>query len=252
MYRLLQPVLRVVDSTIGCGWERVMNDETGRRRGNRGHRRGHRGWGWVSPVVLVLAGVLASVLVAQALRSHQTRAARDQFEAAAEERTSAIAAQLRNDLGAVHALAGFFDASEAVERHEFHAFARPVLETHPSIYALAYSPRVSQDLRARHRALMLATGFADYRIRERLRQGLMVPAAERAEYFPVMFLYPEVGRERAIGFDLTSESRRRAAVLRAMGSGRADAHRSHRAGGRGAGAGGLPGDGALGTRRIRG
>ena len=56
-------------------------------------------------MVLVLAGVLASVLVAQAMRSHQTRAARDQFEAAAEERAQAEQAR-RDEMNAAREARG--------------------------------------------------------------------------------------------------------------------------------------------------
>lgn len=171
------------------------------------------------PVLLLLAGGAASVTVARAMGAHQTRLAQEQFDAAAEERTSAIAAQLRNDLGAVHALAGFFDASQTIERHEFYAFCRPVIETHPSIYALAYSPRITDAERAEHRRWMESDGFPGYRIRDRLKQGLMVPAASRADYYPVVFNYPATNRERAIGFDVASETRRRRAVERAIRTG---------------------------------
>jgi len=48
----------------------------------------------------------------------------------------------------------------------------------------------------------------------------MVPAARRAEYFPVYYVEPYAGNELALGFDLASNSARQAAINRSRNTGK--------------------------------
>ncbi len=63
-------------------------------------------------------------------------------------------------------------------------------------------------------------GFSEFQITERQSQGQMVPAARRAEYFPVYYVEPYAGNELALGFDLASNSARQAAISRSRNTGK--------------------------------
>jgi len=58
-----------------------------------------------------------------------------------------------------------------------------------------------------------------FEIRERSDAGTMVRAGDRAEYYPVDFVEPLIGNERAVGFDLASEPSRNEALRRARDTG---------------------------------
>ena len=61
--------------------------------------------------------------------------------------------------------------------------------------------------------------YPNFRITERQKQGVMVPAAPRDEYFPVYLVSPYEGNEAALGFDLASNPIRLQALDSARASG---------------------------------
>jgi PAS domain S-box-containing protein len=63
-------------------------------------------------------------------------------------------------------------------------------------------------------------GLADFTIYEKDQLGRSVPAVGRDVYYPVYYVEPLVGNERALGYDLGSESMRRAALEEATRTGK--------------------------------
>ena len=66
-------------------------------------------------------------------------------------------------------------------------------------------------------------GFRAFQFVEQEKDGRLVPAGERPEYFPVYFMEHLSGNEPALGFDLRSEDKRRLALERARDTGLATA-----------------------------
>ena len=62
-------------------------------------------------------------------------------------------------------------------------------------------------------------GLTGFNITEKSKQGIMVPAGLREEYFPVYYVTPLKGNEKALGFDLGSNAVRLAALEKARDSG---------------------------------
>ncbi|MHC4295226.1 MAG: CHASE domain-containing protein, partial [Planctomycetota bacterium] len=108
-----------------------------------------------------------------------------------------------------------------MERAEFQTFVAPILSHHPDIQALEWIPRVRDRERGTYEATARRKGFKNFRITELRRQGEMVPAARREEYFPVHYVEPLKDNEPAVGFDLGSEPSRLAALRRARRTGQA-------------------------------
>ena len=63
---------------------------------------------------------------------------------------------------------------------------------------------------------MRTSSFPDFQIQERAPDGRLVRAAERAEYFPIVYSDPSTVARSVAGYDLASESLRRRAVSRAQ------------------------------------
>ncbi len=91
------------------------------------------------------------------------------------------------------------------------------------IQGLAWDPRVTVTARGQLEARAHQDGFGTFRIVEQQNDGRLVPAGERPEYFPVLFMENLTGNEPALGFDLGSEEKRRLALERARDTGRATA-----------------------------
>jgi len=122
----------------------------------------------------------------------------------------------------VHALAdelvdlrSLFRAEPHVSREQFRTFTRDELSDHPAILALGWIPRVPAGQRASHERLARAEGLVDYRIRALTPQQGLVPAPPQSEYYPVFYVEPLDPNVNDLGADVSSESMRKAAMLRA-------------------------------------
>ena len=106
---------------------------------------------------------------------------------------------------------GLFDASQSVQREEWHAYVQAlrVADNYPGILGIGYGPLIPARERDGYIQGMRADGLADYRI---------WPEGERSEYAPVMYLERFEGpNPRVFGYDMMSEPKRSAAMRRACG-----------------------------------
>jgi len=167
------------------------------------------------PTVLALAAGFTFSLVTFFVFSKLENTARENaFENRAANAISAIRARVEANLEIVQSVVSFYGSSKDVTRKEFHAFTTPFLAGYAGIQALEWIPRVRAEERAVYEARARGEGYADFRIMEADAQGRIVPAVERAEYFPVFYAEPSDRNEKALGFDLGSEAVR-AQVLKA-------------------------------------
>ena len=171
---------------------------------------------WPEPLTLAL-GLLATLTASWLVSAWE----HDQL-AAPLPRQLAVCAQtlqdaLQQTVSDVEVLTQFYDASKDVTRDEFTRFARPLIARRPVLKALGWAPRVRDDERATFETAVLGHGSSGSRVRE-LVDGRLLPAATRAEYFPLSRIEPLTGNDAAMGFDLASEPRRRATLERARES----------------------------------
>jgi CHASE1-domain containing sensor protein len=86
------------------------------------------------------------------------------------------------------------------------------LEAETLIQALEWIPRVPNADRLQFERAAIADGLLGFQFTERAVQGLMMRAEERDAYFPVYFVEPLEGNQKALGFDLGSNATRLAAL----------------------------------------
>ena len=170
-------------------------------------------------VVLVCAGLAASVGAFLALRASERNRQQTALEQGAAERFGALQKVINEDLLALELLGRFYVGSQKVERNEFHEFTKPIPKHLGCLQALEWAPRVREADRTGFEAEVRQEGFAGFEIREHDPDGRMVRASRRAEYFPVDFIEPAEGNEAARGFDLASSSVRREAMDQARDTG---------------------------------
>ncbi|MBI2382886.1 MAG: CHASE domain-containing protein [Gammaproteobacteria bacterium] len=134
-----------------------------------------------------------------------------------------LAQQLRYDIGQqvelLRSLQALFASSGPVRRSQFEAFTDHLLPHLPGVFIVSWNPLVRGAERAAFEAAVRAEGFAGFAIRERAPSGTLVPALARDEYVVVDYFAPKDGNEAALGFDVASEPRRRAALATARSSG---------------------------------
>ena len=127
-----------------------------------------------------------------------------------------IEARVQSLVSVTELLAAAVASEDEPQRATFAALANGVLERHPDVRALEWSPRVPYDAIAQVKAKAEAQGIAGFDIFERDPKGTRVPVARRDDYFPVTFVAPLAGNEHAVGYDLASEPIRGLALRAAL------------------------------------
>ena len=176
--------------------------------------------GLISLLIAALGfcGVVVSVGSFLWLCGENTIAVNNAFNRSATERSGAIEAAFRRSVFPLIATVSFVNTSESLSSDIFARFARPLLGHNPHVKAIGLVSRVPIAERADYElhASRETTGF---RIVERDLNGQMVPVADRPEYFPVRYIMPMVGNERALGYDLASQPARLAALAQSRDTG---------------------------------
>lgn len=163
--------------------------------------------------LLLLACLLATLLVALAVRNDIDNDARTRFAQAGNE----IALKMRERMGAIEFMlrgaAGLFATSDTVSARDWHAWYA-ALQAHPlasSVQAISWSPWISAAHLPAWEAQVRRADAPEYAIR---------PEGRRAAYAPVQFIEPLTFRNRrALGFDNWAEPERRASLERARDTG---------------------------------
>ena len=163
-------------------------------------------------------GILVSAIVFFTLRSLEIKNAQASFDAVAQERLDALQTNVTLTVNHLISLGAFYDAALSVQRAEFDRFTAVLLERNHAIQALEWIPRVTKQSRAQYEEAARHDGFASFCLTERI-SGRMVPAEEREQYFPVFFVAPLKGNEKALGYDLASDPVRREALYQSADSG---------------------------------
>ncbi|MGA2228204.1 MAG: PAS domain S-box protein, partial [Syntrophobacteraceae bacterium] len=143
-----------------------------------------------------------------------------EFKLKAELIASQIKEEWNAHLDALYSEVGFFAASGQVDRDKFRVFARYWLTRHRSIQALEWIPRVQHAERSGYEESARRDGYPEFKITERGQQGQLVERAPQSEYFPVYYVEPYKGNEKALGFDLSSDENRMSALNQAFMTGR--------------------------------
>lgn len=172
------------------------------------------GWRELTSSWLALLGALSLTVLAWHLMSSDTeRRAADQFHQSAAETQLLITKRLIDVESILRGAQGLFAASDSVNRDEWSAYiARlKIGERFPGILGVGYAPVIGGDVTDAFVAEMNATGFKSFKV---------WPQPEQKVSTPILYIEPANEYNlRAVGFNMFSESSRRAAMSLARDSG---------------------------------
>lgn len=137
----------------------------------------------------------------------------------ADEMTHVLRNTIQHDIQALTAIQALYAASQEVESEEFSAFTAPLLTTSPAILSLSFAPYIQPAERPAFEQSIQAQGKTSLPIYEKDASGNKLPAAERGEYFPIIFSESLTANQAIIGFDLASSPERLEAIHQARDSG---------------------------------
>ncbi len=173
-----------------------------------------------SPAVLASAALGLTFLAAGSLWFSEQEHLKSDLRRVGRDQTAALEYGVVKMALGLEILAGFFRSSEMVTREEFHSFVQPYLRRNPQLQALAWAPVIREEDRSAVMELARREGLSRFAIVEKDSAGTMVRATDRPLHYPVCYVEPYEANEEALGFDLGSEPRRRAALVRAAASGK--------------------------------
>jgi adenylate cyclase len=177
---------------------------------------------WLVLAVLAV-GMFASGLCFSVLRSLERQKVEAQFRDAARQRLDDLQSHMDTAMDKVADLSAFCASRQPLTRAWFDLFAGQVSRNQAAIQALEWTPPVPLARRAALERSARAEGLQGFEIRDRV-QGRMVRAAERLNYFPVVYIYPQAGNEIVYGYDdLAASAVRREVLDRALAAGKLSA-----------------------------
>ncbi|HEV7391853.1 MAG TPA: EAL domain-containing protein [Burkholderiales bacterium] len=165
----------------------------------------------LSPALAVfLGGVALSLLCWRIAEDRVQLDAISKVDAAISDASDAIQDRLRSTYDVLYGVQGLFRASENVTREEFERYLTGLnlAERHPTIRTINFSRRVALAekeafvLRERGDRSLLTADYPEFAIK---------PQGERADYLPIVYIWPLAGNQNAYGLDLLSEERRESA-----------------------------------------
>jgi len=138
----------------------------------------------------------------------------------ASERISAVKRSFEFNQLAVEASQSFFSSTEEINHSKFKKFIPPLFSKLPGIKAMEWVPLIKSSEVDKHLSKMQDEGFLDFRLTEKNEYGELIDIHNRPEYYPVYYVEPYLGNEKAHGFDLASNPARFKALSLARDTGR--------------------------------
>lgn len=169
---------------------------------------------YAMPGVVLLGAIGTTILAWHLLALENERQAEQRFYMLANDISQKIDERMHNYQRTLWAGAGLFATSHPVTRADWRAFHSRLnlLESLPGIQGLGFGIYLSADATPTLLKQLQHEGYPNFAIK---------PAGKREHYTPVLYLEPNDQRnQRAIGYDMMSESVRRTALINARDTGK--------------------------------
>lgn len=164
------------------------------------------------PMVGLLVVIITLFIVT---KNYESKERMSQFKRQAEQLHSHFQERLNAGVEVLYSLRSFFISSVYVDSHDFSKFTKYTLARYPEIQALEWIPRLHHSLRPEYESSSGGSPDIVRQILERDELGSFQPAAERDFYYPITYIEPFKGNERAFGYDVASHPTAKQALYRA-------------------------------------
>lgn len=172
----------------------------------------------VVPTSMVFLCVLGLFFVSLEYQKHS---AQRQIDEVKEWISNTIAQRIFVTGGKFEAYKAFYAGSQSVEYGELYTFSEELLSNDHLVTAVGWSQEVQHENRAQveqwlneknlHEAETTPLG-----IKQRHQSGRFVSVENKDVYYPLLSVYPQAYAKTAIGFDLSSEPQRAAAIRKSI------------------------------------
>ncbi len=174
----------------------------------------------ISVILMVLSGFALTVFGLDMTKKFEREWVKKTFTNRALELSMAIKEEIDLDLENLNSIKAFYASTGYVNRIEFKEFTQPILERHPSIRALEWIPRMTDENREEYIAKAHVDGHRDFRIFKVTEEGNFIEAKAGGEYFPIYYVEPFEDNKKVFGFDVSSSPVRWRSLIKSLNTGR--------------------------------
>lgn len=169
----------------------------------------------------VLIGLSLSAIAARGVYEWERSSAQETLARRRDSVTLTLQSDIEEYLQVTRALGALYDISGQVSEENFQRFSQSFFENYPGIFGMAWIEKVPQSQRRAFEQRMQAQGKENFQIRDRASDGTLIPAADRPEYFPILYGQPSsIYTEAVLGLDPSYDPRVRAAINRGKNEGK--------------------------------
>lgn len=164
----------------------------------------------VARVVLLLVLLAITLSIYFSLREQERRFAEAAFDARVSDLEKTLKLRMKNYQEMLLGVAGLYEASNSVERNEFHAYISGlhIENNYVGVLGVGYAHWLTAENLKEYIEVVRGEGFADFIVR---------PFGVRDNYTSITYIEPFAGRNlAAFGYDMFSEPVRRSAMVNAV------------------------------------
>jgi diguanylate cyclase (GGDEF)-like protein len=170
-------------------------------------------------VATAIVGTLLSAFAFVSVSNWDNRLADLKLQELAKNDQQTLNSDLEYATEVLYTLRAYYNThGHTVSRSEFQAFAKDLRSRLVGLRNTGWALRVTREKRDAFERSVRADGFPNFEIWERDAQGHRIRAADRAEYFPILYPDPVEYTSQILGFDISSEPIRADALRRARAS----------------------------------
>lgn len=178
----------------------------------------HRKLRYREVLITAFCGFMITVCIVFIVHSGEIEGRRQAFGRLAEAKSEMLRFHLGLVRTALESVAGYFQSNETVSRTEFRSLVKPLART-GWVRSWEWIPRVRAEEKEALEVEARKDGLESFHIYEENEQEMKAPVPERETYYPVYYIEPLAGNEAALGLDLASEKKKRAALEEAARTG---------------------------------
>lgn len=134
------------------------------------------------------------------------------FESQVNQTSKILEAKIVSYLNVLKSIQINFNTNNIINRKIFKKITTPYLLEYSGIQALEWIPYITNDMRSTFVSNAKADGLLNFQIKNKNSLSEMVQSEPKEYYYPVYFVEPLLGNEKALGFDLNSNDARRKAL----------------------------------------
>jgi diguanylate cyclase (GGDEF)-like protein len=170
-------------------------------------------------VATAIVGTLLSAFAFVSVSNWDNRLADLKLQELAKNDQQTLNSDLQYATEVLYTLWAYYNThGHTVSRSEFQAFAKDLRSRLVGLRNTGWALRVTREKRDAFERSVRGDGFPNFEIWERDAQGHRIRAADRAEYFPILYPDPVEYTSQILGFDISSEPIRADALRRARAS----------------------------------